>query len=81
MYNSYLFTALFILFIAYMQLLVFLALYLNLAGPAELLNPRRQKFFGTNSANRQNSNETYGTPKATKLKRAPPVFQGFFLIS
>ncbi|CBK19517.1 alpha-1,2-Mannosidase [Caenorhabditis elegans] len=59
-----------------MQLLVFLALYLNLAGPAELLNPRRQKFFGTNSANRQNSNETYGTPKATKLKRAPPVFQG-----
>lgn len=74
-----------LLFIVYMQLLVFLALYLNLASPGEFLNPRRQKFFGRGSDVsfvRKYSNETVSpcpecsTRAPTRLIRAPPVFQG-----
>uniref|UniRef100_A0A1I7TQT8 alpha-1,2-Mannosidase n=1 Tax=Caenorhabditis tropicalis TaxID=1561998 RepID=A0A1I7TQT8_9PELO len=64
-----------------MQLIFLLAYYLHFAIPGDSLNPKRQKFFGKRSENsmiRLNGNVTcpdcLWTP--TKLRRAPPVFQG-----
>ncbi|CAI2350598.1 unnamed protein product [Caenorhabditis sp. 36 PRJEB53466] len=75
-------TSLCLLFIVYMQLLVFLFLYLKIAVPTDSLKVNRQKFFARppkfreNAENLQYFNETLVTPATGGLKRAPPVFQG-----
>lgn len=73
-------TTLLLFGIVYMQLLAFLFFYLNFIEPAELLNPKRQKFFGKSVEIRQNVTTERCLDctqvSNTKLKRAPPIFQG-----
>ncbi|KAF1756893.1 hypothetical protein GCK72_013347 [Caenorhabditis remanei] len=65
-----------------MQLLAFLYFYLNFIELSESLNPKRQKFFGKSSEQvqiRHNLTENCSgclPVSNTKLKRAPPIFQG-----